>query len=58
MKIISLNANGIRSAHRKGMFDWLKRSRADVLCVQETKAQIHQLNDQILRPRGFVSFFY
>ncbi len=57
MKIISLNANGIRAAHRKGMFDWLKRSRADVLCIQETKAQVHQLNDEILKPKGFVSFF-
>ena len=40
MRIITLNANGIRSAARKGMFDWLDARDADVVCVQETKAQL------------------
>ncbi len=39
MRIISLNCNGIRSAARKGLFAWLARQDADLLCVQETKAQ-------------------
>src|SRR5690554_2076257 len=43
MRIISFNANGIRSAARKGFFDWLLAQDADILCVQETKAQEHQL---------------
>ena len=43
MKIISLNANGIRAAARKGLYDWLKQKNADVVCIQETKAQEHQL---------------
>lgn len=42
-KIISLNANGIRAAARKGFFDWLPQQNADVVCIQETKAQIDQL---------------
>ena len=42
-KIISLNANGIRAAARKGFFDWLPAQNADVVCIQETKAQIDQL---------------
>ncbi|MEM9530357.1 MAG: exodeoxyribonuclease III [Pseudomonadota bacterium] len=45
MRIISLNANGIRAANRKGFFTWLKRQRADVVCIQETKAQLSQLED-------------
>jgi len=44
MKVISLNANGIRSAARKGAFGWLAAQQADVLCLQETKAQAHQLD--------------
>lgn len=44
-KIISLNANGIRSAERKGFFDWLKTEDADVVCIQETKAQLAQLEN-------------
>ena len=39
MRIITLNANGIRSAASKGLFDWLPQQNADVLCLQETKAQ-------------------
>ncbi|MDA3913004.1 exodeoxyribonuclease III [Oleiagrimonas sp.] len=45
MRIISLNANGIRSAARKGMFDWFDEQDADILCLQETKARVHQLQD-------------
>lgn len=53
MKITSINTNGIRSAARKGFFDWLEREQPDVVCVQETKAQIHQLGDEIFCPRGY-----
>ncbi len=53
MRIITLNANGIRSAHRKGMFDWLSEQHADVVCIQETKAQQHQLTDPAFRPQGY-----
>ena len=53
MRIISFNANGIRSAARKGFFDWFADQDADVLCVQETKAQEHQLDDDVFRPDGY-----
>ena len=43
MRIISFNANGLRSAASKGFFDWFAAQDADVLCLQETKAQEHQL---------------
>ncbi len=39
MKIITTNLNGIRSAATKGFFEWLPRQQADVLGVQEVKAQ-------------------
>lgn len=45
MRIITINTNGIRSAARKGFFNWLNKQNADVICVQETKAQLHQLVD-------------
>lgn len=54
MKVISFNANGIRSAARKGFYDWLKAQNADFVCVQETKAQIDQLkSDPIYFPQDF-----
>ncbi|MDT8409303.1 MAG: exodeoxyribonuclease III [Wenzhouxiangellaceae bacterium] len=58
MRIISLNANGIRAAARKGFFDWLKRQRADVVCIQETKAQEHQLEDPMFKPRYMKAAVY
>ncbi|GAA4857956.1 exodeoxyribonuclease III [Luteimonas vadosa] len=53
MRIISFNANGIRSAASKGFFDWFAGQDADVLCVQETKAQKHQLAGEAFRPPGY-----
>ncbi len=53
MRIITANVNGIRSAAKKGFFSWLSRQRADVVCLQETKAQIDQLTDHLFHPRGF-----
>jgi len=51
MKVISFNANGIRSAARKGFFDWLQQENADIVCIQETKAQEDQLiNDPTFYP--------
>jgi exodeoxyribonuclease-3 len=58
MRIVTLNANGIRSAARKGFFDWFARQDADVVCVQETKAQRDQLDDPVFHPRGYQSHYF
>jgi exodeoxyribonuclease-3 len=58
MRIISLNANGIRAAARKGFFDWLPTTGADVVCIQETKAQEHQLGDPVFRPEGYHCYYF
>ena len=57
MRIISFNANGIRAAQRKGFFDWLKRQRADIICIQELKAQTHQLEDASFWPKPFHCYY-
>jgi len=56
MRVITLNVNGIRSAASKGMFDWLRHQRADVVCLQEVKAQEDQITDA-MRPTGFNAHF-
>ena len=57
-KIISLNANGIRAAARKGFFDWLKMQDADIVCLQETKAQIDQLkHDPTFFPSNYHCYY-
>lgn len=51
--MITLNANGIRAAARKGFFDWLDQQQADIVCIQETKAQQAQLRDPVFWPSGY-----
>ena len=58
MRIMTLNCNGIRAAARKGFFDWLKTCDVDVVCLQETKAQIDQLEDELFSPSGFHCFYF
>ncbi len=53
MRVISFNANGLRAAARKGFFDWFAASDTDVLCVQETKARVEQLEDAVFNPAGY-----
>jgi len=43
LRIITANVNGIRSAARKGFFDWLPQQQADVICLQEVRAQLDQM---------------
>jgi len=57
MKIISWNVNGIRAIQKKGFLNWVKKSKADIICVQETKAQVDQLDDELINIPGYLSFF-
>jgi exodeoxyribonuclease-3 len=58
MRIITLNANGIRSAGRKGFFDWLPAQDADVVCLQETKCQSDQITDAQYHPEGYHCYYF
>ncbi len=57
MRIVTLNANGIRSAARKGFFEWMDAQQADILCIQETKAQEHQLTESHFWPDSHQGYF-
>jgi len=52
MRVITCNVNGIRSAYKKGFFEWALMQEADFICLQETKAQ----NDQIVQLAGYHLF--
>jgi exodeoxyribonuclease-3 len=58
MRIMSANLNGIRSAYTKGFFPWFLEQDIDVLCIQETKAQEHQLRAEIVALPGYTAFFH
>lgn len=58
MKIISLNLNGIRSATNKGVQTWLQTQSADVVCMQEIKAQQADMTPEMLSPSGYYGHFH
>ena len=57
MKIVSWNVNGLRAVLRKGFLDWLETTDADIICLQEIKAQKEQLPDVLVIPKGYYSYF-
>jgi len=53
MRIVSYNVNGIRAALKKGLADWADDTNIDVLCLQETKANVEQVDMSELEAAGF-----
>ena len=58
MRIITLNLNGIRSATTKGFLEWLPKQDADIVCVQELKAQAADMAPAMLEPDGYHGYFH
>jgi len=58
LRIISLNLNGIRSATTKGLFPWLEKQNADIICMQELKAQAPDMTREMLQPDGLYGYFH
>lgn len=58
LRVVSFNANGIRSATEKGFWEWFDAQNADALCVQELKAQESDLTDAIAKRPGFRAWFH
>lgn len=56
-KLVSWNVNGLRAVVKKGFFESFKRLDADVVCIQETKLQDHQLADNVRHIDGYASFW-
>ena len=53
MEILSWNVNGIRAAEKKGFLDWLRQMSPDILCLQETKAQLGKISQELQQPPGY-----
>lgn len=56
-KITSWNVNGIRASHKKGFMNFWHEHKADLLCLQETKAHKEQLTSEILNPNECPSYW-
>ena len=57
MRLISWNVNGIRAVAKKGFLETVRELDADVLCIQETKASVDQLDESLLEVPGYKSYF-
>jgi exodeoxyribonuclease-3 len=58
MRIISYNTNGIRAAINKGFTEWLQTNPADIICIQETKAQKENVDCKKIEDLGYETFWY
>jgi exodeoxyribonuclease-3 len=58
LRVISLNLNGIRSASRKGVLEWLCSTQADIVCLQELKAHAGDMTAAMLNPPGYFGYFH
>ncbi len=57
MKIASFNVNGIRASHKKGALQNILGVGFDIIGIQETKSTPDQLSEEILKPKGYFSYF-
>lgn len=58
MKLITLNCNGIRSAKSKGLFEFIKKQKSDILAFQEIKAEHSQMNPEFFEELGYIPFVF
>ncbi|MCP5267449.1 MAG: exodeoxyribonuclease III [Zoogloeaceae bacterium] len=58
LRIITLNLNGIRSAWNKGLLPWLEQQQPDIVCLQEIKAQLSDLNAEMQAPDGMHACYH
>lgn len=57
-RVVTINVNGLRAAAGKGLQAWIEKSEADVVCLQEVKAQESDLSVEWLRPSGRHAFYH
>ncbi len=57
MRCVSWNVNGIRAVLKKGIKPWDAVEGADLVCLQETKAQAAQVDDDVVSPEGWHGYW-
>jgi len=58
IRIVTLNANGIRAAGTKGLFRWLKKAEPDVVCLQEVRADEADIPEAMRFPADLLGHFH
>ena len=57
MNIYSWNVNGLRSALKKGFTDWFAATKPDILCLQEVRAEVDQIPEEVANPDGYFAYW-
>jgi exodeoxyribonuclease-3 len=57
-RIITYNVKGIRAALKKGWAEWAIAADADIICIQETKAQVDQIDTALFEDMGYKHYWY
>lgn len=58
MRIISFCADGIEQAAANGFYDWVRDQDADIICIQDLKAQEYDLQADVYFPDGYFAYFF
>jgi len=56
VKIIFWNVNGIRAAVKKGLWQWMKKDKAEIYCFQEIKAKVEEVPMED-KPKGYLEYW-
>lgn len=57
LRVVSINVNGLRAATKKGFLQWLEKSEADVVCIQESRISAKQWTDEF-KPEGWYTHLF
>jgi exodeoxyribonuclease III len=57
IEILCWNVNGIRALRGRGFLDWLQKESPDILCLQETKAHLDQLDNDLREPPSYKTYW-
>lgn len=58
LKLVTWNVNGIRAMQKKGFLEWLEREKPHILGLQETKADIGQLDDSLTKREDYYTYYF
>ncbi|KOA20254.1 exodeoxyribonuclease [Clostridium homopropionicum DSM 5847] len=57
MKVYSWNVNGLRAIEKKGFIQWIYDEKPDILCIQESKIQLDQIDEKFKSIKGYKAYF-
>lgn len=59
MRIISLRCQGLVSAAKQGLIEWLTSKEADIICLQDVRVREYKvIDDPRFCPEGFEAFYF